>query len=1001
MKRLFSLAWLLTLATPLVMAQQTDWSKIDQLLEYKLRESGNQPVKVTIFLADQVDLTSMVAQFDERGISIHDRRVAVVTALQQKATETQGPLLNLLRSHPGVRLGTIKPRWISNEIQAEMTADVVAALSLREEVGMLLFEPPRRIDDAEASHNAAYLPAPETAGGREPGLNVIKAPAMWSRGYTGVGKKILIIDSGVSLSHPAHQRNYYGNVAGNTLAWYNPGGQKTPFDCDNHGTHVAGVAVGMQLSNRDTFGVAFNAMWMGSPAIDGGTGAGACAFDVDDQDALQWALDPDGNPATTDDMPDVINGSYGQEPQFFTLASCSGSSFIQRLNALEAASITFVQSAGNAGPGDSTMGADKNFFATLVNSFTVGAVNGNNPALPIASFSSRGPSRCPGPDSLRYKPEVSAPGSSVRSSVPGGGFMFLDGTSFSAPHVAGAALLLHEAFPTATSVQVKQALYFTAVDKGVPGDDNAYGKGVIDLDAAFTYLVNQGFTPAPVSRTKDAVLAELTVENVNCGEEITPEIVLENNGSTNMTSAQIELTYSNGATASFAWTGNLAPHGTEIVQLPTQSLPVGYYSVSVNITQVDGQADYYNLDNVATTSFSLLGNDKPTVSNTVVNPAAVCANGQALLTATTALPNRIPVWYNDANGVTQLGVGNSFLTPPLTSSKLYYVGTIGQETVGMANSAVGASFPSFNIESYLEFEVYTPVKIKSVMINANSTDSRIIQIRNTNGQVIASKPTGVLKVGDNVVVVNFSLQPGTYRMGLGAGNTGLLATISNIAFPYILPGVMSITKSDNGFYSFFYNWVVEYKGACDLVQAAVAVAPGSAVADFTANKTVVDLGVSGEVTFLNNSTGASTYLWNFGDGNTSTAANPVHSFTAPGTYLVTLEAKATGGCTDGDTLSIVVDGTLGLNDLDKESGNMRVFPNPGTGLYTLEMNLSRPFQVEVQVMDLLGRELLLQPAEVGQQVQRKLDLSSLPEGVYLLNVSLDGVVFTEKLIKTR
>ena len=52
-------------------------------------------------------------------------------------------------------------------------------------------------------------------------------------------------------------------------------------------------------------------------------------------------------------------------------------------------------------------------------------------------------------------------------------------------------------------------------------------------------------------------------------------------------------------------------------------------------------------------------------------------------------------------------------------------------------------------------------------------------------------------------------------------------------------------------------------------------------------------------------------------------------------------------------------------------------------------------------MDLLGRELLLQPAEAGQQVQRKLDLTNLPEGVYLLNVSLDGVVFTEKLIKTR
>ncbi|MDP5169066.1 MAG: S8 family serine peptidase [Bacteroidia bacterium] len=1002
MKRFFSLALLLTLAFGAVVAQQMDWNKIDPLLEHQLRENPNAHIKVTLHLTDQVDLEGMLANFNLRGTDIHSRRVAVVTALKQKAQATQAPLLSALASHPGVLNQTIKSYWLSNDIRAEMRYDAIAAMSQYAEIGLLLFEPPTKLDDADAAGSAPYLPAPETAGGREIGLDVINAPALWAMGYTGIGKKILIIDSGVSLTHPAHQRNYYGNVVGNSLAWYNPGGPKEPFDCDEHGTHVAGVAVGMQLSNRDTFGVAFNAQWMGSPAVDGGTAAGTCLFDVDDLDALQWALDPDDNPATTNDMPDVINGSYGTDPQFFGLGICTGSTFKQRMDALEAASVTFIQSAGNYGPGDSTLGVYKNINTTIVNSFVVGSVNGYNANLPISGFSSRGPSRCGNTGSLRFKPEVVAPGNNVRSSVPGGGFKLLAGTSFSSPHTAGAALLIHEAFPTATSTDVKEALYFSAVDLGTPGEDNAYGKGIIDLLAAYNYLVGLGFTPATVSRDKDAVLAEVFVDNLVCGEDITPTFVLENNGKTTMTTAEVTYTYSNGTTGTYTWNGSLAPGATEIVTLPTQVLPIGNYDLDLLITSVDGQADYYNLDNNGSGSFSILGDDTPVVTNTLVNPAAVCSGAQALLTATTATPGRTPAWYADPNGTTLLATGNTFLTPVITGSKFYYVGTVGQTHIGMPNKDVGSNFPSFNVNSYLEFEVYGSVTLKSVLINASSTEQRLIQLRNEAGTVIASKPTGSLKVGDNRITLDFSLSPGTYKLGLGGSASGLSATIANIAFPYEVPGIISITGSDNGFYSFFYDWEVEYKGVCALVQAAVSVAPGAASASFTADKTVVDLGTSGAVTFTNVSTGAATYAWDFGDGSTSTDANPVHTYTFPGTYLVTLSAKASGGCADGDTLSIQVDGfPTSLEDLQAEYGKIGVYPNPSNGLFVLDLELKRPIAVEVEVVDLVGKTVWTQEARTFQQAKANIDLSSLSDGVYLLRVTLDGITLTEKLIKNQ
>lgn len=982
-------------------AQQLNWNKIDPSLEYQLRERPDDFIKVTVFFADQVDIPALVSSF-ERDTDKHARRVAVVTALKAKANATQQHILPVIKNHPGVQKGSVKSHWISNDIRAYMNVEAIAELSHREEVDMLLWEPPTRLDDADAAPNAPFMPAPETAGGREPGLDVVNAPAMWALGYTGIGTKVLIIDSGVSLTHPALTRNYYGNKVGDALAWYNPLGIKEPFDCDEHGTHVTGVTVGMQLSNRDTFGVAINAEWMGSPAVDGGTVGGTCVFDVDDLDALQWALDPDGNSQTTDDMPDVINGSYGVEPQFFNPSRCTSGLFKQRMESLEAASITFIQSAGNYGPADSTMGANKNVNVSLVNAFTIGAVNGGNINLPIMSYSSRGPSRCPGTGALKIKPEVSAPGHNVRSCVPNGGFKLLPGTSFSAPHVAGAALLLHEAFPNATSVDVKEALYYSAVDYGPSGEDNAYGRGIIDVLAAYNYLIADGFTPSAVSRNKDAVLADLAVEEILCGTSVTPQIILENNGRTAMNSADIDFVYSDGTSGTFSWTGNLAPGATEVVDLPTQSLAIGRYSVDVTISQIDGQADYYDLDNLASTSFSLLGDDQPIVDNTPANPAFACSGSQAVLTASGNNPNQIPAWYEDAAGTNLLYVGESFVTPAMTTSnKIFYVGTVGQSTLGMPDKNAGTSFPSFNINSYLQFEVYSDLTIQSVLIDVSSIESRNIQIVNENGTLIASQPTGVLVSGANRINLGFDLSPGTYRMQLGGISAGLAATISNISFPYEEPGILSITNSDNGFYNYFYDWEIEYKGACDLVQAFAAVSPGSANAFFTADKQFVDLAVSGEVAFTNNSAGASTFEWNFGDGTISSDQNPVHNYTEAGTYLVTLRAISSQGCSDADSLSIVVDGVLGLEDLGDEYGNIEIFPNPSTGQFTLSMDLAAAFEVELEVLNLMGQTVWRKEAAATLRSEEIIDLGHLADGVYTLKVSLEGLSITEKLIKTR
>ncbi|MCB0564096.1 MAG: S8 family serine peptidase, partial [Phaeodactylibacter sp.] len=80
---------------------------------------------------------------------------------------------------------------------------------------------------------------------------------------------------------------------------------------------------------------------------------------------------------------------------------------------------------------------------------------------------------------------------SIRSCLAGGGYASWDGTSMAAPHVTGAVLLLKEAFPYLPGEELMLALYFSCTDLGAPGEDNNYGMGLINVPAAYQYLIDQ------------------------------------------------------------------------------------------------------------------------------------------------------------------------------------------------------------------------------------------------------------------------------------------------------------------------------------------------------------------------------------------------------------------------------------------------------------------------------------------------------------------------------
>lgn len=194
---------------------------------------------------------------------------------------------------------------------------------------------------------------------------------------------------------------------------------------------------------------------------------------------FQWLLDPDDDPAT-DDLPDVVNNSWGFDEA--DVGKCEDD-FRPAVQALRAAGVAVVFAAGNTGPGPATSISPANY----PESFAVGAVDS---ALTIADFSARGPSACDG----GIFPDLAAPGVDVRTTdlIFGGtspdAYATVSGTSFAAPLVAGGMALLLSAEPELTVDRLERALIRSAVDLGSPGSDNVYGHGLVDLAAAHAFL---------------------------------------------------------------------------------------------------------------------------------------------------------------------------------------------------------------------------------------------------------------------------------------------------------------------------------------------------------------------------------------------------------------------------------------------------------------------------------------------------------------------------------
>ncbi len=156
--------------------------------------------------------------------------------------------------------------------------------------------------------------------------------------------------------------------------------------------------------------------------------------------------------------------------------------------------------------------------------------------------------------------------------------------------------------------------------------------------------------------------------------------------------------------------------------------------------------------------------------------------------------------------------------------------------------------------------------------------------------------------------------------------------------------------------------------------------------------------VNQTVTFTNGSTGATSWVWDFGDGNTSTDQNPVYTYASNGVYMVTLTVQ-NGLCPTAVITQTIVVGPAGIETLAEETG-MIIFPNPTLGAIDLVFQ-SPSNMAQIEIIDLLGKIVYDNTVtnSVGSIFNIKLNLESLAKGTYQVKVLTNDMIKLHRFVK--
>ena len=414
---MLNIRYVLILILAFVSLGSTSWAQqyVEGEMIVKLRGS-HSAAKSKQFYGKMSSKVSLKASYG--GLNVHHMRL--------KPGQDMSASIQELRADPDVEY--VEPNYLLSVIQPDKSDNRIFS-----------------VVDAQATVTAS------SAGTYSQSYAPVKVTEAWSAATASslVTPVVAIVDTGVDYNHTvftssgaiwsnpgetgtdSHGHNKASNgidddgngYVDDVRGWNFVAGNNAPMDDDEHGTHVAGIILGV---SQDIFAATLTPAKIRIMPLKflNASGSGSTADAIS---AIYYAVRNGAN---------VINNSWG------------GSSYSQALHDALAYAynnrVTIVAAAGNASSNNDSVGMYPSNYP-IPSQISVAATTDSDL---LASFSNYG----------RNYVHVGAPGSGIFSTVPGNSFRYMSGTSMAAPFVAGMAAMVFREASNLTGYQVKNVI---------------------------------------------------------------------------------------------------------------------------------------------------------------------------------------------------------------------------------------------------------------------------------------------------------------------------------------------------------------------------------------------------------------------------------------------------------------------------------------------------------------------------------------------------------------